>query len=402
MARLEPKPSTRLWGLLALALAAGCAGEVADGARPADPDAATGDTASDVTGDVREDVGADAPPGEDVFADACGPAVEPTCEDEGDLDVGADADIDVARTCGCFEAEGTWCFDRAAALAEAEGCELPTGEPGDLLSCADGQWSVADRCEAACEQGEVGGTDVCGLPLCDCFVRVAWCGASAARHALTLDPPCQIPLVPEHDQDILACDGPTWIVREVCEMGCYEAPTGTPDACLGTRTTENPGWADCPHRDLIASGVHPEASDRLRCAGITADRITQTIGSAAASAGYHAADGTVDGRAYTAAIDLRARDLTEAQIRDQLVRLGENGFAAWYRKPGADGWPSDQAPHIHAVFAGVVMKSQLRGQVRDFLIGLNGLASHTRYRFWSPSAEILEIVRLLFSRHYTP
>ena len=48
------------------------------------------------------------------------------------------------------------------------------------------------------------------------------------------------------------------------------------------------------------------------------------------------------------------------------------------------------------------MKSALRGRVRDFLAGLNGLSSHTTYRFWPPPTPIRDLVRLLFSRHYTP
>jgi len=84
------------------------------------------------------------------------------------------------------------------------------------------------------------------------------------------------------------------------------------------------------------------------------------------------------------------------------VKLGNNGFAAWYRQPGYDGWPSSQAPHIHAVFAGVVMKSVLRAQVRDYLIGKNGLSSHTTYKFWQPDPMTHDIVSLLFQRNYTP
>jgi len=64
-----------------------------------------------------------------------------------------------------------------------------------------------------------------------------------------------------------------------------------------------------------------------------------------------------------------------------------------------DGWPADQAPHIHAVFAGVVMKSQLRGQVRDFLESHNGLSSHAPYRFWAIPQGIRDLARDLFMRH---
>lgn len=323
--------------------------------------------------------------------------------DAGTADSGVrDSGSDPVPRCGCFEGSAAVCASHALALAEEAGCELGVDAgAGDLLRCTDENWSV-EPCEAGCETGEIAGTAECSLPVCDCFVRVSWCGASAARHGLTLDPPCRVPLADEHDQDILGCDGEAWVVLETCDMGCFEAPTGTPDACVTDRTPQDPGWEPCPSAPRIASGVHPEASDRLRCAGVTADRITQTIGTAAASAGYHAADGTADGAPYTAAIDLRARDMSEAEIKLLLDRLGRNGFAAWYRKPGYDGWPASEAPHIHAVFAGVPMKSQLRGQVRDFLVGRNGLASHTTYRFWTPEPEILEIVRLLFSRNYTP
>jgi hypothetical protein len=171
---------------------------------------------------------------------------------------------------------------------------------------------------------------------------------------------------------------------------------------VASRTPSDPGWPTCPHRGLLHAGLHPEASDRLRCAGVTSDRISQTIGSAPASAGYHAADGTADGLPYTAAVDLRTRDLSTAEIRALLGALAQHGFAAWYRQPGADGWPASEAPHIHAVFAGVVMKSQLRSQVRDYLVGRNGLSSHGAYRFYTPTAMELATVRLLFTRHYTP
>jgi hypothetical protein len=153
---------------------------------------------------------------------------------------------------------------------------------------------------------------------------------------------------------------------------------------------------------LLKYGLHPEASDRLRCSGVTASRISQTIGNAPASAGFHAEDGTTNGDPYCAAVDLRVLDLSTTEIKTLLDKLGRNGFAAWYRQPGHDGWPSNQAPHIHAVFAGIVMKSVLRAQVRDYLVGLNGLSSHTAYKFWQPDQTVHDIVSLLFQRHYTP
>src|SRR5262249_28447301 len=161
-------------------------------------------------------------------------------------------------------------------------------------------------------------------------VRVSWCGASAARHGLGLSPPCRVPLVPEHDSDILGCDSRgNWIVLTACAHGCQENPDGTPDSCVGTHTPTDPGWAACAHHSAIASGMDPEASDRIRCAGVTASMITQTVGYAAASAGYHAPDGTVDGHDYTAAVDVSVRGLSQTEIRALLDRLGQNGFAAW-------------------------------------------------------------------------
>lgn len=345
---------------------------------------------------------------------ACGPAPSvPTDSGASDVTTSTDADSspDVApadtaqsTSCPCFDGDGTYCEADVAARANAMGCiandASATGTR--LLSCAGGAWSATATCASGCATGEESAGAACLLPVCDCFVRVSWCGASAARHALTLDPPCRIPLVPEHDTDILGCNGNTWVVLQACANGCEEAPTGTPDSCVSMRTAQDPGWAPCAHQPQLHAGLHPEASDRLRCAGVTSDRITQTIGNAAASAGYHAQDGTADGLPYTAAVDLSVRGMSETQIRDLLVRLGENGFAAWYRKPGFDGWPAADAPHIHAVFAGVVMKAALREQVRDYLAGRNGLVSHSLYTFWHATPEILSIVRLLFSRNYTP
>lgn len=149
---------------------------------------------------------------------------------------------------------------------------------------------------------------------------------------------------------------------------------------------------------MLVSGLHPDASDALRCIGVAASRISQTIGSAPASAGYHAKDGVAEGHPYTAAVDLRVRDLSEAKIRSLLNQLGNVGYAGWYRKPGADGWPASEAPHIHAVWAGSKMKEALRGQVRDWLAGKNGLTSHTTYKFWQPTAAMKTLVRDRFNK----
>ncbi len=369
-----------------------------------DPSLATGDAASS-----RDALASDASVDAVSAADAVGPSEDATLvQDASAEDVLArDATARDAGppTCGCLGRDGTYCAANARALAMDEGCVMPvsTSNANALLRCAAGRWSVASTCANGCSAGETAATDECALPTCPCFVRAAWCGASAARFGLTMSPPCQVPLSPAHDDDLLACDNGRWIVRQNCGMGCFQAPTGVADYCIDNRPTPaDPGWADCARRAQITYGVHPEASDRMRCAGITSSQISQTIGGAPASAGYHLQDGVSMGLAYCAATDLRTGGMTETEIRALLERLALNGFAAWYRKPGSDGWPASEAPHIHAVFAGVVMKTQLRGQVRDWLLGLNGLASHSTYRFWTPSAGARSIVRLLFSRNYTP
>jgi len=144
-----------------------------------------------------------------------------------------------------------------------------------------------------------------------------------------------------------------------------------------------------PHAAQLLYGLHPIASDGMRIVGIGANGISQTIGNAAASAGTHAQDGTFMGFAYSAATDIRLAGRTAAQIAVLLDKLASVGFAAWYRKPGSDGWPSSDAPHIHAVYVGAPMKLILRNQVRDWMAGKNGLASHTTYKFhtWSKCAK---------------
>lgn len=154
------------------------------------------------------------------------------------------------------------------------------------------------------------------------------------------------------------------------------------------------GWIrgrflDVQRSSQLRWGLAPRASDALRSVGITADRIMQTIGNAAASAGSHAQDGTSEGFAYTAAVDLSASGWSDAHIRDVLQNLGWAGYAAFYRNPCHDGWPCGEVRHIHAVYAGVSMKSMLDAQISDYRNQRNGLASHTTYSFytWSPGAK---------------
>ena len=88
--------------------------------------------------------------------------------------------------------------------------------------------------------------------------------------------------------------------------------------------------------------------------------------------------------------------MTEAQIKTLIEKLGTLGFAPWYRKPGYDGWPSSEIAHIHIVWAAAPMKSSLRSQIRDFVVGKNGLASHTTYAFYKWSELAIRRVRKEF------
>ena len=150
------------------------------------------------------------------------------------------------------------------------------------------------------------------------------------------------------------------------------------------------------YAQLLKWGLHPRASDGLRAAGVSAWRITQTIGNAPASAGVHLADGTVNGKPYTAAIDISVSGLSSSQIHNLLEKLAKVGFAAWYRKNGSDGWFGSN--HIHGVYANCKMKTALRSQVRSWLVGRNGLVSNTLYKWHTFSAAARSTVKAKFAQ----
>lgn len=102
-------------------------------------------------------------------------------------------------------------------------------------------------------------------------------------------------------------------------------------------------------------------------AGIHPWRIGQTLGDHPRSVGYHKRDGVAMLRGqrieYSAAVDLGTWDLDEARIKRFLEALAQQGFAAFYRSGGK--WKGNE--HIHAIYALLPMKVQLRGQVRQYL-----------------------------------
>ena len=158
-----------------------------------------------------------------------------------DMSVASDASEDAEEPdastprCGCFLGEGSYCGARASRLARDEGCSLPiaTNNPDELLSCSEDGWSVLEDCPGSCDFNPMGHPrdDSCELPVCDCFVREAWCGSGAQEVADERH--CRIPLLPRHNGDILHCPGGEWAVRTSCEHGCVSAPVGTPDSCRG-------------------------------------------------------------------------------------------------------------------------------------------------------------------------
>jgi hypothetical protein len=95
-------------------------------------------------------------------------------------------------------------------------------------------------------------------------------------------------------------------------------------------------------------------------------RIGQTIGEHPRSKGYHRRDGQIVKHRrldYCAAVDIGTDDLNARQINRLLKQLSRQGFAAWYRH--GRNWEGNE--HIHAVYALLPMKPQLRGQVRSFI-----------------------------------
>lgn len=117
-------------------------------------------------------------------------------------------------------------------------------------------------------------------------------------------------------------------------------------------------------------GMAPAAFDGFKRACYRAKvqprRIGQTIGDHPKSVGYHHRDGVVKYRGkkldYTAAVDIGTQDLSRAQINRLLESLASQGFAAFYREKGH--WKGGE--HIHAIYAPLKMKPQLRGQLQEW------------------------------------
>jgi len=185
-----------------------------------------------------------------------------------------------------------------------------------------------------------------------------------------------------------------------------EDDASTFDTADATATLDEPlEDSDSPVIDaaqpLLKWGLAPRASDALRAAGIPSWRIMQTIGTAAASAGTHLQDGTVNGHPYCAATDISVSGMTSTEIANLLERLAKVGFAAWYRHNGFDHWVG--VNHIHAVYANLKMKSSLRSQVWSWFDNRNGLIGNAIYQFhhWTAAARAVVHSKFDQSAHGT-
>jgi hypothetical protein len=162
------------------------------------------------------------------------------------------------------------------------------------------------------------------------------------------------------------------------------------------RKSESLPWAPevrCNLNPARPRGLHPGAYAALQNQAV-AHRITQGINESSERGNVHYADGMINGKPYTGAVDISVRCLTPNQIKALLGRLADAGFAAWYRKQGQDDWTGP--PHIHAVWAGCRLKSILQYQVESWLDGRNGLGSNRPYQFWQPSSETKVKLRTLY------
>jgi len=126
-----------------------------------------------------------------------------------------------------------------------------------------------------------------------------------------------------------------------------------------------------PIRMTRPYGMAPEAFNAFiracRNAHIHPLRVSQTIGDDPRSVGYHKRDGVLrvgsEKIDYTAAADIITYDLKQPQIDRFVTELGKQGFAVWYRH--GPKWKNGE--HIHAVYAMLPMKLQLKRQVRLYL-----------------------------------
>lgn len=248
------------------------------------------------------------------------------------------------------------------------------------------------------------------LPVVGCGpeAELAEANAPAARRdAVTADAAANLTLVATSALKLRRGPGTGYAELALIPQGTRVTTTvrgGPTDGFYPVAYNGQRGWAYGAflRSPTAVYGYYPDARDALLQLGVTSSRVSQTIGNAVASAGYHAKDGAANGVDYCAATDVRTVGLTEAQIKALLEGMARLGFAGWYRKPGFDGWPSSEAPHIHTIHVSAPMKAQLAAQVSDWLVGRNGLTSHTSYTFYRWSTTGSDTVKRLMGKLAPP
>ena len=138
------------------------------------------------------------------------------------------------------------------------------------------------------------------------------------------------------------------------------------------------------------STTHPLTAKKLLECGFAEGDVTQSYGSADASAGFHEPSGYVDGEPYSDCFDLHFESVTEKR-RDRLVAAGVCVFPRY-----VPWWTKDH--HVHCIDVGLTddggeccILSGPRQQIVDFCVAApprNGLAGHAQWPAameWKPS-----------------
>jgi hypothetical protein len=128
------------------------------------------------------------------------------------------------------------------------------------------------------------------------------------------------------------------------------------------------------------STTHPQTAALLRELGFSEDDVTQSHGSAVASAGFHEPESTLP--KFSSCFDLRWDAVTKT-LRDKLVAASVCVFPR--------DWPENR--HVHCVQVGLANNAGKctilpgpRTQIRDFFSGRNGLFGHGAWAGkWRPT-----------------
>lgn len=146
------------------------------------------------------------------------------------------------------------------------------------------------------------------------------------------------------------------------------------------------------------SSLHPAQRAILQEIGLPSAAVTQGWGHAAASAGYHDAEGTYGGP-FSSCLDLKVGAVTS----EILNRLAQASICPFVRTRET-GWRGSE--HVHCVTVGlrdgrgnVTIKPGPRSQILDWIRGLSGLVGHREQPAWNGWLQNSE-QRADMRRHY--